>query len=158
MTIPHEIVQLITGSIGSFCFCMLFNLRKWRLFVSALGGLCSWSLFLLLETFIESKPVNYFLVAAVISFYAEIMARILKTPSTPIITAALVPLIPGSSLYYTMAYAFESDWILFWEKAVYTLKLSSALAIGIIGVTATVQLFFRIIGNRRKNKLCSSRK
>lgn len=93
MTIPHEIVQLITGSIGSFCFCMLFNLRKWRLFVSALGGLCSWSLFLLLETFIESRPVNYFLVAAVISFYAEIMARILKTPSTPIITAALVPLI-----------------------------------------------------------------
>jgi hypothetical protein len=57
-----------------------------------------------------------------------------------------------------MAYAFERDWILFWEKAVYTLKLSSALAIGIIGVTATVQLFFRIIGNRWKNKLCSSRK
>ncbi len=152
MTIPHEIVQLITGSIGSFCFCMLFNLRKWRLVVSAFGGFCSWSLFLLLETVIESQPVNYFIVAAVISLYAEIMARVLKTPSTPIITAALVPLIPGSSLYYTMAYAFESDWILFWEKAVYTLKLSSALAIGIISVTATVQLIFRIISNRRKRR------
>ncbi len=150
MNIPHEAVQLITGSIGSFCFCMLFNLKGWRLAVSAFGGLCSWALFLLLETMIESQPVNYFIVASVISLYAEIMARILKTPSTPIITAALVPLIPGSSLYYTMAYAFENDWNHFWEKAVYTLKLSSALAIGIICVTASIQLLFRIIANKRK--------
>ena len=157
MTIPHEIVQLITGSIGSFCFCMLFNLKGWRLIVSAFGGLCSWTLFLLLETVIESQPVNYFIVASVISLYAEIMARVLKTPSTPIITAALVPLIPGSSLYYTMAYAFESDWILFWDKAVYTFKLSSALAIGIIGVTAAVQLIFRIIANKCKRRKSFSR-
>ncbi|MBQ8515072.1 MAG: threonine/serine exporter family protein [Ruminococcus sp.] len=149
----HEIIQLVTGFIGSLCFGILFNLHGWRLAVSALGGLFTWGLFLLFSFFIKNDPLCYFIVAAIISFYSEIMARVLKTPATPIITTSLVPLIPGSSLYYTMSYAFHSNWIQFWEKAVSTLKLASALALGILCVTAMVQLFFKILA--RKNKKCS---
>ncbi|MBQ1965266.1 MAG: threonine/serine exporter family protein, partial [Clostridia bacterium] len=45
-------------------------------------------------------------VAFSMSVYAGIMARVLKTPATTFITTSLIPLIPGGSLYYTMAYAF----------------------------------------------------
>lgn len=138
-----EIIQLSAAFIGSLCFGVLFNLRGKRLPASAFGGLLSWGLFLLLSNVISNEPINYFIVAAVTSLYSEIMARVLKTPAAPIVTTSLVPLIPGGSLYYTMSYAFESDFEKFLEKAVSTLKLASALALGIITVTALSHILFK---------------
>ena len=140
MIISSELIQITTGTIGSLCFGILFNMHGKKLVFSVIGGFIATGLFILTSHFVSSEPFVYFIVAAVISLYSEIMARILKTPATPIITTALVPLIPGGSLYHTMAYAFNSSWSEFWEKAVYTLKLTSSLALGIILVTAAVQL------------------
>lgn len=142
MTID-EIIQLSASLAGSLCFGILFNLRGKRLAAAALGGLLSWGLFLLMSRVIPNEPINYFVVAAAASLYAEVMARLLKTPAAPVVTTSLIPLIPGGSLYYTMAYAFESDFDRFLEKAVSTLKLASALALGIIVVTAVSQVLFR---------------
>ena len=127
-----EIVQIITGFIGAFGFAILYNIRGKRLIAAAFGGFLSWALFVILNMFIKNDPVNYFLVALAVSIYAEVMARVMKTPTTTFITTALIPLIPGGSLYYTMAYAFNSDLNNFFSKGIYTLQLAAALAIGII--------------------------
>jgi len=132
-----EIIQILTGFIGSFGFAILFNIRGKRLIMAALGGFLSWSLFIAFSQVFESEHINYFFVSFIISIYAEIMARWLKTPTTTFITTSLVPLIPGSSLYYTMVYAFESNTEDFMQKGLDTLLLASALALGII-VAATV--------------------
>ena len=143
-----EITQLFAGFIGSLCFGILFNIRGKRLAAAAFGGLLSWSLFLAASRLIPNEPIDYFIVAAVVSLYSEIMARILKTPATPIATTSLIPLIPGGSLYYTMTSALESDFNDFLGKAVSTLKLAGALALGIIIVTTVSQALFR----RRKKR------
>jgi uncharacterized membrane protein YjjB (DUF3815 family) len=145
----REILQIISGGIGTLGFCVLFNIRGRRLVVTVIGGFLSWLLFVLLCNFISSEPINYFIVAAVISFYAEIMARIVKTPTTTFITTALIPLIPGGSLYYTMAYAFHSNIDRFLEKAIYTLQLASALALGIIIATTISRISFNFLGKRK---------
>lgn len=145
-----EIIQIITGFVGALGFSLLFNIRGRRLAAAAFGGLLSWLLYVLLSKAIESEALNYFLVAATVSLYAEIMARLLKTPTTTFITASLVPLIPGGSLYYTMAYAFQNSQNLFFDKAIYTLKLGGALALGIIVTTAVVNLINKGIFGRNK--------
>lgn len=127
-----EVVQIITGFIGSLGFAILFNIRGKRLIAAAFGGFLSWSLFVVFNIFINNDPVNYFFVALLVSIYAEVMARVMKTPTTTFITTSLIPLIPGGSLYYTMAYAFSSDFENFLTKGLYTLQLAAALAIGII--------------------------
>ena len=104
-----EIIQILSGFVGTLGFTVLFNLRGKRLVFTALGGLLSWTLFVIFSWFIKSEPLNYFFVALIISAYAEIMARILKSPTTTFITASLIPLIPGGSLYYTMANAFGNN-------------------------------------------------
>ena len=139
----YEIIQLLTSLIGSRGFGILFNIRGKRLAAAALGGLFSWGLFLFLSRFIASDTINYFIVAAVISLYSEIMARVLKTPATPIATTSLIPLIPGGSLYYTMASALQSDLGGFLEKAVSTLRLAGVLALGVIIVTAMSKVLFK---------------
>lgn len=148
-----EILQILSGGIGTLAFGVLFNIRGRRLAVTALGGFLSWFLFVVLCNFISSEPLNYFIVAVAISFYAEIMARIVKTPTTTFITTALIPLIPGGSLYYTMAYAFHSDIERFLEKAIYTLQLASALALGIIIATTVSRIFFNSLNKRQKNNI-----
>ena len=136
----NEIVQIITGALGSIGFAILFNIRGKRLVAAAVGGLISWLLFVVLNEYISSEPVCYFLVALAISAYSDVLARVLKTPTTTFITTALIPLIPGGSLYYTMAYAFHGDLETFLQKAIYTLQLASALALGIIVSTTLARI------------------
>lgn len=135
-----EALQVFTGFVGVIGFSILFNIRGKRLIATAVGGFLSWALFVVLSHVIPNEAFNYFLVALLISVYAEIMARVMKTPTTTFITASLVPLIPGGSLYYTMAYAFESNMEAFLEKAIYTLQLAAALALGIIVASTAVKL------------------
>ncbi len=132
----NEILQIITAFIGSLGFALLYNIRGKKLFVAAIGGLLSWGFFIVLGWFIEDESVRYFIVALLLSLYAEIMARLLKTPTTTFIITSLIPLIPGSSLYYTMAYAFSRDSHNFIINGINTLRLAGALALGIIFATA----------------------
>lgn len=149
-----EITQLLAGFIGTLGFGILFNIRGKRLAAVAFGGLLSWGLFIAASHLIPNEPIDYFIVAAVVSLYSEIMARILKTPATPIATTSLIPLIPGGSLYYTMTSALESDFNAFLGKAVSTLQLAGALALGIILVTTLSQLLFKHI-KKKTNDSCN---
>lgn len=139
-----EIIQILTGFIGSIGFAVLFNIRGKKLVLAALGGFLSWALFIILYKFISNEPVCYFIVSALISVYAEILARILKTPTTTFIITSLIPLIPGGSLYYTMASAFGGSANEFIVKGIYTLQLAAALALGIIVISAVTQFITKI--------------
>jgi uncharacterized membrane protein YjjB (DUF3815 family) len=145
-----DIIQILAGFVGSLGFAILFNIRGVRLALAATGGLLSWLLCVLLRTVISGEPVIYFVIALLISTYAEIMARVLKTPTTTFITASLIPLIPGGSLYYTMAQAFQGDMDTFMQKAIYTLQLACALALGIIVATTVTRMFCQAIKKKGK--------
>lgn len=142
-----EFVQILAGGVGSMGFAFLFNIRGKRLLVATCGGLLSWFLFVIFSNFIKSEPINYFIVSLLISLFAEVMARVMKTPTTTFITTSLVPLIPGGSLYYTMAYAFHQDAENFITKGLSTLSLAAALALGIIIATTLTKL---ILNPRKK--------
>jgi uncharacterized membrane protein YjjB (DUF3815 family) len=135
-----EFIQIIAAFIGAFAFALLFNIRGKKLIVAAVGGIVSWALFLVLRRFIENEALCYLIVSISLSVYSEIMARVLKTPTTTFITVSLIPLIPGGSLYYTMASAFEGNMESFVGKGIATLMLAAALALGIIIVSAATKL------------------
>lgn len=135
--------MILTGFIGSFAFAVLYNIRGKKLIFAGLGCLLSVSVYGFLSLFIKSTPLCYFIVALLISVFAEVMARVLKSPATTFITISLIPLVPGGALYNTMAYTFEGDWINFFENAVYTLSLTVALALGIVLVSATTKMIYQ---------------
>ena len=135
-----ELMQIFTGFLGTLGFSVLFHIRGKRLVMAALGGFLSWLLFVLLGNVISSEPIRYFIVSLLTSFYAEWMARLLKTPTTTFLMTTLIPLVPGASLYYTMAYALGSDMEKFIQKAISTLKLAGALALGIVIATMVVKI------------------
>ena len=73
-----EIFQIIASFIGSLGFAILFNIHGKRLLLASIGGMLSWILFILFNKAIGNDVIAYFIVAGIISIYAEIMARKLK--------------------------------------------------------------------------------
>ena len=139
-----DLIQIFTGFLGSFGFSVLFHIRGRNLVVASLGGLISWAVFLLLEPLMPGEAKRYFLASASVTVYAEIFARIMKTPTTTFLVPSLIPLTPGGALYYTMNYALNEQWPVFAAKAIYTLELALALALGIIAVTTLTRILMVI--------------
>lgn len=149
---PLGLIQVLSGTVGAVCYSVLFNIRGKRLAVSAVGGLLSWPFYLLFEIILKNEVLSYFIVAALITAYAECMARVVKAPTTTFIMTSLIPLIPGASLYYTMTSAFSGDLALFGNKALYTLELAAALALGVIIASAVAKGIFSAIKRARNKK------
>lgn len=103
------LIQVLTGCLGTLGFNILFNIRGKKLVLATLGGLISWAVFLALEPVFPSEAVRYFLSAAVITVYGELLARLEKTPTTTFLVPSIIPLIPGGALYYTMNYALNKQ-------------------------------------------------
>lgn len=141
----NSIIQIVAGLIGSIGFAVLFNIHGKKLVAAGVGGGFAWLLFAVLNIYIVNEAICYFLVSFVISIYAEICARVLKTPTTAFLTISLIPLIPGATLYYTMVYAFDANGEMFIQKAFSTLQLAAALALGIIVTTAIVRILNKTV-------------
>ena len=134
------IIQILMGYLGSLGFNILFNIRGRKLFIASLGGLISWTVFLLLEPILPGEPVRFFLSAAAVTVYGEVFARIEKTPTTTFLVPSIIPLIPGSALYYTMNYAVRGDMENFAAQGMHTIAMAGIMAVGMLMVSTTVRL------------------
>ena len=88
-----QLIAVFAGAVGTFGFGILFNIRGKKLLLGALGGLLAWLFFVLLGNFMENETVRYFIVSVLASIYAEVFARIIKTPRTTFWIVCLIPLI-----------------------------------------------------------------
>ena len=147
------VIQLIAAFFGSMGFSVLYNTRRTKMLISAFGGVIGWGVFLLVNLFItKSDPLAFMTAAMAVTVYAEIFARITKTPTTTFLVTGIISMIPGSSLYYTMNYAFNNDLENFYLTGMYTLKAALALAVGIIIVSTAVHMMTAVIQKFFKKK------
>lgn len=136
MSFSDALLQVVMAFFGTIGFGMVFRSRGKKLFLAGVGGMLAWALFLLLGCWIESEPIRYFIVSVIISIYAEVLARICKTPAGTFGILSLVPLVPGGGLYYSADYALSGDMQAFAAKALSTLSLTAMLSVGIVLVAA----------------------
>lgn len=128
----NNIIQLAMAFLGSLGFAGIFNIEQKKLLPAAFGGLLAWAVYLVLGNVIKEDYLRYLIASITLTIYAEIMARIQKTPTTLFIVPAAVPLIPGGSLYNTMRFAVEGNSSAFLLQGVYTAQLAGSIACGII--------------------------
>ncbi len=139
------LIQVLMSFAGSFGFGVLFHVRGKKLLLAGIGGALSWGMNLLLVPYLPSEPVRYFFSAFLVAVYAEILARILRTPTTTFLIPSIIPNIPGGSLYHTMRYALSKDWYACLAQAVFTLKLALGLALGIIAVLSILNVSNQVL-------------
>ena len=124
------IMELITAFTGSLGYALLFHLRAGLIPAASVGGMVSWGVYLLSCHFLDGIFVPSFLASAFAALYAEILARIKKAPATIFYAPAVIPLIPGSSLYYTMQSAVQGNWAAFESYGALTAQYALAIAAG----------------------------
>lgn len=139
-------IQLLTATIGTLGFALIFNLPKRYMFFSCLGGLLSWAAFLLFSQWIESLFLTALIASFIAGIYAELMAGFLKAPSTLFLITAVIPLIPGSSLYYTMNAAVSANSAAFSLYSSRTTEYALGIAIGI----SVALMFAGVLRSRKK--------
>ena len=133
-------IQLVTAFIGSIGFGLLFGLRTKHLFWAALGGMIAWGIYLsayarIPELFLANLCASIFAVT-----YAELMAHLRKCPATLFVVTGVVPMVPGSSLYYAMDCAVNGDLEGAAVNGHKTLVVALAIAAGISFVTVCREL------------------
>lgn len=120
-------------------FAVFFNVRLKWIPVASLGGALGWFVYLVLEW--PSDVPEYFAATVAIAVYAEVMARVCRVPVTLFLTTAILPLVPGGGMYYTMKYCVSGDAQMFVETGIHTLALAGAIALGIVLVTSLVRMW-----------------
>ena len=134
------VIQLLTAYIGSLGFALLFGLRAKHIFFAALGGMFAWGIYLGLFTLVPSIFLANLCGSVFAVTYAELMAHLRKCPATLFVVTGVVPLVPGSALYYAMDCAVNGDLVGAGAYGHQTLVIALAIAAGISLVTVLREL------------------
>ena len=127
-------------AIGCIGFGILFNIHGPGLLLCVLGGVLSWSVYILVYRHTGNDFSGYLFSTLFAAFYAEAMARIRKYPAISYLLVSIFPMIPGAGVYYTMRHAVEGDMALFASTGMHTAAIAGILAVGILMASTTVRV------------------
>ena len=131
--ISHSVsVQLISCTIACTGFAWWFKIKGRQVLYTSVGAFFTWAIYLVV---FELEPSNFLatlLASIFVAFYAFIMSRINKAPSTIFLTASVFPLIPGPNLYYMMYGCVSRDMEMAFSESVVLLATCLAIAFGFI--------------------------
>lgn len=142
------IKQFVFAFIATFVFGILFNIKGKKLLYSALGGGISYLLYYILSRAGFSQISSTFFTSIFIGTYGEVMARIIKTPVTIFMISAIIPLVPGGGLYYTMYYTITENYSQALKYGMDTIQIAIIIVISVL-LVSTISKFT----NKLKSKL-----
>lgn len=142
------IIKTIASIFATLGFCVVFNIKGKNLLYASLGGGLGWLIYMLALKLELSTTTSMFFASLVIGLYSEIMARVHKAPVTIFVVCALIPLVPGGGMYYTMLESVKGNINTSLQLGLETLTNAGALAVGIVLISS----LSRVIGHKRKAK------
>ncbi|MBR5438430.1 MAG: threonine/serine exporter family protein [Clostridia bacterium] len=134
-----EIIPLLaSGIIGTVGFSILFKSNKSRVFCCAVGGLLVTLVYYLCTKATDNLFIQNFMPSLFATVYAEIMARVMKAPTTPILACSVIVLIPGGRLYYTTYHFVTSNMEAFESELISMLQVAAGICVGITCISVIV--------------------
>ena len=124
--------QCIFSVFASYGFVVIFNIHGFGSFLCALGGGITWAAFCIVQSLGGQDLLCYFLATVVAAAFAEVMARIRKYPAISYLISCLLPLIPGSGIYYAAQQAMQGNSEGFVFYGTRTLAIAGCMAVGIL--------------------------
>lgn len=125
-------IQLISCTIACTGFAWWFKIKGRQVLYTSVGAFFTWAIYLVVFGLEPSNFLATLLASIFVAFYAFIMSRINKAPSTIFLTASVFPLIPGPNLYYMMYGCVSRDMEMAFSETVVLLATCLAIAFGFI--------------------------
>lgn len=134
-------IQNIATFIACTGFSIVFNIHGFGVFICAFGGMCTWIVYSAANYFGCDWYTSYFFAAVFAAAYAEVMARIRKSPAISYLVIAIFPLIPGAGIYYATSFLMQGHQSAFVQKALQTIGIAGVIAVGILMVSTLARLW-----------------
>lgn len=134
-------MMVITAIIGTLGFCLLFNVKKDKIIYGVIGGTISTVIYLICIEAGMDLFIQNFIPTVVATIYTEIVARVVKAPTTVFLFPAIIPLTPGGSLYYTMQAIVDGDMAEAKTVGKQTLVIALGIALGVLLVSLLFSQF-----------------
>lgn len=138
-------VVLLTSLVATFGFAILFNNKYRHLIIVSLCGLFSTAAYLFSEIRFDSTFVGVMVGSVVATLLAEVLARTLKSPTTVFLIPAIIPFVPGASLFFMMYNLINGNITDFLSRLGVLLEASLGIAVGIILASVAAQIIIRFI-------------
>lgn len=145
-------MQAVYAFLAAYGFAILFNVPKKRLFYAGLAGGIGGIAYMICHSFFLSETISLFFASLFLSLSSEILARILKCPSTMFLISALIPFVPGGGAYYTVLYLIQNDNAAALRYGLSTIAQAGAIVFGCVLVTS----LFAMIRTMEKRRMESA--
>jgi uncharacterized membrane protein YjjP (DUF1212 family) len=154
---PNLLWMILMGGGGAIGFSVLFGAHPKRLLYATLAGMVCTSAYVLVDNITALSGFGGLFLAslaggAACTLYSEIMARVLKTPATVFLIPGLIPMVPGGSLYYTMAFLVQGDYETAAGKGIDTLCVCLGISAGIVIMSVIGQIWRHSVEGLSKKK------
>ena len=148
------VIQCIFSVFACAGFVIIFNIHGYGNLLCALGGGITWAVFCLVQALGGQDLLCYFLSTVAAAVFSEVMARVRKYPAISYLISSLLPLIPGSGIYYAAQQAVQGNSEGFVAYGSKTLAIAGVMAVGILLVVSLTKVW----ANRHKAHILHSAK
>lgn len=145
----NPLLHVFYAALGSLGFCFFLHVDKRHFLPGTLNGAAAWALYLLTEHLGLPVFVCNLLAALMAAAAAEVLSRKLKAPAVIFYIPGIVPLVPGSALYYMMEALVQNDYALAGQKAFVLLWTLLGIGVGCAFVIAGIDIWRKL---RAKNR------
>lgn len=139
------VMEIITSFLGSLGFAVVFNISRKKIFPAALNGLLVCLVYYGVLGTCGSELRATAAAGIFAAAYSEAAARLTHSPANQFLIAGIIPLLPGSALYYTLDALFAGDY----QAAKSYGNSMTAAALGIAVGICAVSGFIDIVRNVR---------
>ena len=134
------LILLAAVLVGTFGFSVIFGMSPRHLAAGTLLGGVTFSVYYAVYLLIPDLFLSNFLAALLAGFLAFGLAIWYRAPAVTFSAVAVISLVPGGALYYTMYGLISSDYALFREMGANALRVGLGIAAGIIFSTTIINL------------------
>lgn len=125
------IKQFLYSFLSTLGFSILFNAPRKSLIRAGITGASGWLMYIFSMELFNLSIASALIGSLTVGICGEIFARIYKKPATIFIIPGIVPLVPGSGMYYTMLAVVEKRFIDAANVGSETLFIAASIASGI---------------------------
>lgn len=144
------LVRLVSVTVGSVGFAMMFRTPPRKLPAATLGGMLTYIAYEI--TIISGGGIMAasFFAAVVMALFSEIFARLMRTPAILFLLSCLITIVPGNALYNAMhsLLVYDRDTLLANAVTVFETVLGISVGLGVASIAIGIVL--QVISGAKK--------
>ena len=146
--------DIIVSAIGAFGgtvgFCYLLAAPKRTILPASVNGVIGFLIYVVLYRHMgHGVMFSHFMATVVVTVICEVLARVMRLPSTIFLLTSLVPLVPGYSFYAAMLSLVEDNGARAASQMLTAVQIVAAIAVG----AAVTSVVFRMLAQHKRKKM-----